>query len=734
MNATTATVIAIESNSKAGKTKARYNCTNYLFIQWVFKNSAVYPGIIRPWVVPTLAASDRRDLQEAGGNPAARKYKYFRTAVMAVLKATNPSSNNCPLDMQLVTYEVIATYLTSLKTDDNRFKGMSTYDGARSSLMYLMKQDNVYPPPEFKEKICNILKGFRRTIQQQKVDLGESLNEGKDPLSFSGYNLLCRTFLENNGTNDEFIFAHAFLTLEWNLMCRADNLVSLNIAHTGWEDDSFLCNLAKCKHDQEGEGSKTPWHIYANPTNPFVCPVLALGLYLFSHPALLTNTSSSFLFSGNSQYKRYTHILRKAIRMEETKFQRLGIDTDTTASHSIRKGSSTYAASGCTVAPSMASICNRAGWKMGGTRDKYIKFENAGDQHLGRILCGLNPLSVYFSLTPPFFDTQREEDKEKIDEFIRSRVEESAMIPDGLFVVVRYCFASLCFHREFLKHILEPTSRIHTSMLFMNVPQDILDMAKAVTYKEALTNDNAPRLTGIPPHIIILNNMQGINEHTTDCSVDIVSKIKQDLDARLVGGDQHQANVVLDQVQRVHQEMQTMMQNISARRSGDGVVTALEERSNDEVSIGNGVERRKVYHWGGQLHNVPQNFKIPRMTLGSLISCWFCGDKREKLPPLRFVNSYDFPQKKNGKVLISQWRKMIIHVRRAADTVGFRIPSNSNLSASDCVSLYAAVKPLFRYTSLRTNHKRRYEGILWKTVFNIVTKNKGLFADEVNQL
>lgn len=200
-----------------------------------------------------------------------------------------------------------------------------------------------------------MLKGFRQTIQQQKVDLGQSLNEGKDPLSFSGYNLLCKVFLENNSSHDGFIFAHAFLTLEWNLMCRADNLVSLNVNHIGWEDDSMLCNLAKAKHDQEGEGAKTPWHIYANPSNPYVCPVLAMTLYVCSHPMVLTNTSSSFLFTGNNQYKRYTQLLRKAIiQMETIMFKRVGVDVERNVSHSVRKGSSTYAASGCTVAPSMA--------------------------------------------------------------------------------------------------------------------------------------------------------------------------------------------------------------------------------------------------------------------------------------------------------------------------------------------------------------------------------------------
>ena len=575
------------------------------------------------------------------------------------------------------------------------------------------------------------MKGFRRTIQQQKVDLGESLNEGKDPLSFSGYNLLCKTFLENNGTHDEFIFAHAFLTLEWNLMCRADNLVSLNINHMGWEDDSLLCNLAKVKHDQEGEGTKTPWHIYANPSNPYICPILALALYIFSHPMVLTNSSRSFLFTGNNQYKRYTQILWKAIMMRAEMFKRAGVEIDTTASHSVRKGSSTYAASGCTVAPSMASICNRAGWKMGGTRDKYIKFENAGDQHLGRVLCGLNPLSIDFSLTPPFFDALSEGDREEIDNFLRARLENSDQISDSTFNLVRFCFASLCFHRDFLKTVLEPTSRIRTSPLFMNVPENILNMAKAVNYKDAIGHKNAPRLTGIPPHIVILNNLSGISEHVTDCADEVVEKIKKDLDNRMVGGDKHQASMVLDQVQGVHREMQRMIWDLQTRSQR---IVSEDETSGDEVAeVGSGRYRRQIFHWGGRLHNVPQDFVVPRMTLGGLITCWYCGDRRQRIPPLRFVQAYDLPDKKNGKVLVSQWRKMMMYVRKAAEVVGFQLPQDSSdMSESDTVALYSAVKPLFKYKSLRVNFKRRFEGILWKTVFNIVSKYQGKFADEVN--
>ena len=48
----------------------------------------------------------------------------------------------------------------------------------------------------------------------------------------------------------------------------------------------------------------------------------------------------------------------------------------------------------------MASIYDRAGWKMGGTRDKYIKYESVGGQFLGRTLCGLNSLVKEFSTSP----------------------------------------------------------------------------------------------------------------------------------------------------------------------------------------------------------------------------------------------------------------------------------------------------------------------------------------------
>jgi hypothetical protein len=68
----------------------------------------------------------------------------------------------------------------------------------------------------------------------------------------------------------------------------------------------------------------------------------------------------------------------KVITENKDQFERLGVKVGSITSHSTRKSAVTLAASCCTVPPSMASVCNSVGWKMGGTRDNYIKYKSAG--------------------------------------------------------------------------------------------------------------------------------------------------------------------------------------------------------------------------------------------------------------------------------------------------------------------------------------------------------------------
>ena len=108
--------------------------------------------------------------------------------------------------------------------------------------------------------MTTLLKGFTRTIVGQRVEAGESLEEGKEVMGFECLKLLCEKFFE--GRNDEYHFAHLFLLLEWNLIARSDNIVHLHINDFEWESDSLLIYLKRSKHYQEGQHGMTPFHIF----------------------------------------------------------------------------------------------------------------------------------------------------------------------------------------------------------------------------------------------------------------------------------------------------------------------------------------------------------------------------------------------------------------------------------------------------------------------------------------
>ena len=43
-------------------------------------------------------------------------------------------------------------------------------------------------------------------------------------------------------------------------------------------------------------------------------------------------------------------------------------------------------------------------WIMGPAKEKYIHYKKAGNQYVGRIICGLNVNSPEFGVSPPYCD------------------------------------------------------------------------------------------------------------------------------------------------------------------------------------------------------------------------------------------------------------------------------------------------------------------------------------------
>jgi len=166
---------------------------------------------------------------------------------------------------------------------------------------------------------------------QQKEELGESLEEGKSPMSFELYQKLCQWFVES-GTKDA-IFARCFLTLTWNLVCRSNNTVGVRREHIKLKSDCLGIMFAHAKTDQEGFESSYCRHVYANPKNWIICAHNALGMYLLSTKG--SNIDMGLLFPGSSQYRRFSDILNRTMVEHKDEMDEMNIDINDIGVHLV---------------------------------------------------------------------------------------------------------------------------------------------------------------------------------------------------------------------------------------------------------------------------------------------------------------------------------------------------------------------------------------------------------------
>ncbi len=281
---------------------------------------------------------------------------------------------------------------------------------------------------EFAEKLELFMKGMQRHVAVKKMEGGDSGIIGKKKMGFKVYKKICELFMKEEG--EEFIFARCFLTLEWNLMARSESIVFAHLYHITWENDCLVFCFAKSKTDQTGRNKDQVWHVYATLDNPATCSVLALACYIFANPGLTEQSyesavaeeevegnvgqSAGRLFPGGNQYERFMDCLRRVVENNLDVFLALGISPGDLGSHSTRKGASSYTSAGSTVYPPMVSICLPAMWSMGSVKKRYLQYEKAGDQYLGRVVSGLDVNSFTFATSPPFFDTADQGERDQI--------------------------------------------------------------------------------------------------------------------------------------------------------------------------------------------------------------------------------------------------------------------------------------------------------------------------------
>jgi hypothetical protein len=589
-------------------------------------------------------------------------------------------------------------------------------------LFDLFRECQVDQSIRFHKDLKKSFSGLKRLAQQFKAQIGGRLGEGKKALPHALYKKLC-TWLIADGSK-EAIFSWSFLTITWNLICRSKNTVNIHRNHISWVNDSLIIQFAHQKTDMVGSDEAVQRHIYANPIDPSICPILALGSYLSITPSRET---TGLLFGGSNQYERFRKNLEQILELHQEEIRNMGIDYKDIGVHSIRKGAATYACNGTTCSPSIAAVCNRAGWTMGKVKDIYLQYEAAQDQYVGRIVSGLNIHSCDFSVSPPYFKADVMDDA-KVREDVSATF--PFVIETNLTPVMQFCFASMMYGKVFLLATLHENSPLRKKLFLQTTPRSQLSWIEVKGAHET----TELMLTGIPPHVIYLVRLEEFRRQYIAMSMEqaeavrtictnVIAEIRKDLDDRSIGGGQVSLNRFEEMLGPMRQQVKDFIEAFNQQPRNN---VAPQPTMTQQAASTN----HTTYTWGGKFRRLPEDYTIDnKLTLLAAWQLWHHGDGTET--PLRLVNKFDISDNKieNGRqrpirdTEVKKWSNLRFVCTELDKAAGITVQSPS---MEELVALYSSerLRSTLPSETTATQRKRRADELSWRHACDIMRQAK----------
>lgn len=138
------------------------------------------------------------------------------------------------------------------------------------------------------------------------------------------------------------------------------------------------------------------------------------------------------MFQGTVQYNRYIKLFITLLRSNKEYLKSMGIEPGDLGAHSCRKGVGTTVAAGYTVYSSIVLIYFRAGWSMGGVKDKYLKTENVGNHYVFRCASCLDQLY--------------KKNQHHLPTWLKDEILQYESIPACTSILIDYLFAPIWYH------------------------------------------------------------------------------------------------------------------------------------------------------------------------------------------------------------------------------------------------------------------------------------------------
>lgn len=567
--------------------------------------------------------------------------------------------------LNLITPTMFISFLTSLRHARNgSYLGRSAYQQRRSALFHFFRLHNrVGFTSDFSNEMSDLYnKVLFRVLTHSTATRNRNRNrirdaqdgevvvdarawandESKAAMSVQLLCALCGWFLDYQTVDG--VFAHCFLLMTWNLACRVNNTSHIKMNDIAWREfDCLTITFAHSKTDQTGEESKYPRHIFANPVDPIVCPVLSLAFYMTACFESVSATDSCLLFPGGQQESRFSRILKNILNEHKAEVNAFGFEVDEIGTHSIRKGASSYLTS-LPGGPPAAASSLRGGWTMGNVKDRYFKYQEAGDQYVGRCLALLPMLSVDLATSPPFFDIPPGGDyEEKINGIVTLQFSSFDNV-FGFERLLRMCLASLVYHHRWVfgrvnpNHCIVASSHVYRSAATLKVFDDVPHPIVKVSHP---WNDDVNKFSGIPPHAALLQELAGIRSNQVQLIDGFVDKVKVALvDCGVTGGQ-----ITETHLQRLFDKLRDdLKENLVI----GGITNNLQStESNAEVEREETGRGYMLHLYGGKLHRVPADWRIPRCGCFTLWRQWWIGDSVRQIPPLRHLSIKDIEHLNN---------------------------------------------------------------------------------------
>lgn len=514
----------------------------------------------------------------------------------------------------------------------------STVRQYKSALVWYYKEQKTVFQPDVNQGIETLLNGYKRKVSDLKLAGRMPVFEGKHHLTYDGYRRLAHALF----TAQPFtltLFGWPYLVLQWNLIARTATVSAMMMEHVSWEGDALLISTPKHKGDQEGVKCFAR-HLYANPSSPIICPVLALAVLTFIRvlkhdPQAGPQSSPNYrIFDGSSNDARWSELLGRIIAsLPETDVRMLGAAKKQLGTHSVRKGAATYC-TGMVNGPSTVQVFLRAGWSLGNVQDRYLFAGAGGDQLTGRVLCGLPFNDSSFASLPPHFDSAG---LDVID--WPTILPLYARLPETFKRALPFLLASVCYHEQWLADNLPSQHPLFSTYLFTS---------GAVATLKAHVIGGCNRCpvtgliaTGIPPHLAVSNELTAVVQQT--------QLMKEALLSRCAELPSELASVLLSKfsingaIPVTLDDMKALLTSAVNQMRGE-LRSAVPNPGHLPPAPLNDPSLDPRFHlwsWGGRMHMVPHGWRFPSTDVKATWNLWHYGNVNSHIRPLRYLQKSD---------------------------------------------------------------------------------------------